>query len=92
MTGEKIPKIGDYSIITNFEGVPKCVIETTNITILPFKDITFDICKREGEDKNLESWRKGHIKFFSSEGKDLGYLFSEDMSVIFEDFKVVFTR
>lgn len=89
--GERIPEVGDLSIVTDWDCNPKCVIETTNVMIIPFKEITFDICKREGEDKNLESWRKGHISFFSREGKELGYTFSEDMPVIFEDFKVVFS-
>lgn len=89
--GERIPKVGDYSIVTDWEGTPRCVIETTAVTILPYKEITFDICKREGEDDCLESWQKGHKRFFSEEGKAIGYEFSEDMPVVFEDFKVVFT-
>lgn len=91
ISGDRVPLIGDYSIVTDWDGNPRCVIETTNITILPFKDITFEICKREGEDDSLESWRKGHIKFFTEDGKELGYTFSENMPVIFEDFKVIFT-
>ena len=91
LTGDKMPQVGDYSIITDWNGNPKCIIETTNITILPFKDITFEICVREGEDDTLESWQRGHKNFFISEGKELGYEFSEDMPVVFEDFRVVFT-
>ena len=56
ISGDRIPQICDYSIVTDWDGNPKCVIETTNITILPFKDITFDVFKREGEDDSLESW------------------------------------
>jgi len=84
------PKIGDYSIITDWEGDPKCVIETIDVVVIPYKDITFDICKREGEDDTLESWRQGHERFFREEGRTLGYEFSEDMPVVFEDFKVVY--
>lgn len=90
--GDRIPQVGDLSIVTDWQGTPKCVIETTNVMVTPFKDITFDICKREGEDDNLESWRKGHISFFSSEGAKLGYTFTEDMPVIFEDFKMVYSQ
>ena len=90
--GERIPQVGDLSVVTDWEGIPKCVIETTNVMIIPFKDITFDICKREGEDENLESWIEGHTKFFSSEGSMLGYNFTEDMPVVFEDFKMVFSK
>lgn len=89
---ERLPQIGDYSIITDWDGNPKCVIETTAVTVLPFKEITFDICQREGEDDTLESWRKGHSRFFEEDGKNLGYVFSENMPVVFEDFKVVFVK
>ncbi|MFV0393810.1 MAG: ASCH domain-containing protein [Coprobacillaceae bacterium] len=88
--GDPLPKIGNLSIITNWDGIPKCVIETTNLTILPFKDMTYDICKREGEDETLESWRKGHINYFTQDAKNLNYIFTEDSLVLFEDFEVVY--
>ncbi|MDR7856746.1 ASCH domain-containing protein [Tissierella sp.] len=88
--GDRIPEVGDLSIVTDWDGVPRCVIETTALTIIPFEDMTYDICKREGEDDSLESWREGHTRFFTSEGKDLGYEFKNNMPVIFEDFEVVY--
>ncbi len=90
VTGERIPQAGDLSIVTNWRGEPKCIIETTSITIIPFEDITYDLCKREGEDDDLESWQKGHTTFFKNEGIQLGYEFSIDMPVVFEDFKVIY--
>lgn len=90
--GSRIPQIGDCSIVTDWDGIPHCVIETTCVTVLPFNEITFDICKREGEDDSLETWQNGHRHFFSEEAKLLGYVFSESMPVIFEDFKVVYTK
>ena len=87
-----LPKIGDLNIITDWDGKPRCVIETTSVTVLPFKDMTFEICKREGEDDNLESWQKGHIHFFTEDGKEEGYQFTWDMPVVFEDFKVIYCR
>ena len=87
--GEEIPKEGNLSIITDWDGNPRCVIKTTRVRIIPYKDITFDIAKLEDEDDTLESWRKNHEKFFTEEGKDLGYKFSEEMEVIFEEFEVI---
>lgn len=87
--GDEIPKEGDMSVITDWEGTPRCVIRTTRVRIIPYKDITFDIAKLEGEDDNLESWRRNHESFFREEGKELGYQFSEDMEVIFEEFELV---
>ncbi len=91
LEGDKVPEAGEYSIVTNWAGEPKCVIRTTAVTIIPFCDITYDICCREGEDDNLESWQNSHRSFFTEEGEQLGYQFTEDMPVIFEDFEVVYT-
>lgn len=90
LEGEPLPVPGDLHIVTDWAGMPKCVIETVGVTILPFSEITFDICKREGEDDTLESWQEGHRRFFQAEGEILGYAFHEDMPVVFEDFQVVF--
>jgi len=87
---EELPKIGEYSIVTDFDGHPYAVIQTKAITILPYKDMTYDICMREGEDDTLSSWQQSHQHFFTEEGKLLGYTFSEDMLVVFEDFEVVY--
>lgn len=34
----------------------------------------------------------GYISFFKEEGKELGYKFSEEMPVVFEEFEVVYQR
>ncbi len=88
--GLKMPETGDLSIVTDWKGTPRCIIETSTVTILPFKDMTYDICKREGEDECLDTWQKGHISFFEGEGKELGYEFDEEMLIVFEDFEVVY--
>ncbi len=90
--GSRIPQEGDYSIVTDWDGNPRCVIRTTKVTILPFCEVSYELCKLEGEDDDLESWRKGHRSFFSRDGEQLGYTFTEDMPVAFEEFEVVFQR
>ena len=89
---ERLPQVNDFNILTDWAGTPFCVIKTTAVTILPFHKITFALCLREGEDDTLESWQKTHPSFFTKEGNALGYSFSEDMPVVFEDFEVVYRR
>lgn len=43
-------------------------------------------------DDSLDSWRANHIRFFTEEGRLLGYAFSENMPVVFEDFEIVFQQ
>ena len=50
MEGEEIPKAGDLSVITDWDGVPRCVVMTTAVRVMRYGDITFDIAKLEGED------------------------------------------
>ena len=86
----RLPEVGDFSIVTNWAGEPKCVIQTSKVRILPFREMTYDICKLEGEDDTLASWQRGHQRFFTEEGKELGYEFTEDLPVVFEEFEVVY--
>lgn len=90
--GLPMPKVGDYSVVTNWAGEPYCVIQTTAVMVLPFNEMTFEICKREGEDECLETWVEGHRRFLSQDARDNGYAFSEDMPVVFEDFDVVYKK
>jgi len=91
-TGEDIPKVGDLSIVTDYDGKAYAVIKTTKVQIIAFKDLTFDIVKREGEDDTLESWRRKHINFYQEDGRLNGYMFDEDMPVVFEDFELVYNE
>lgn len=87
--GDPMPKIGDRSVITYWDGTPGCVIETVNVRIIPYSEITYDLAKLEGEDETLESWQNNHSRFFTDEGKEIGYTFAENMPVVFEEFKVI---
>lgn len=88
--GEPLPVAGALSIVTDWDGNPRCVIETIKVTVLPFSEMTFEICKREGEDECLQTWQNTHFEIFTAEGKELGYVFTWDSPVVFEDFKVVY--
>ena len=89
--GTAVPKEGELSVITDWDGHPCCVIRTTKVRVIPYKDIPFGLARLEGEDDTLASWRKNHEAFFREEGKSLGYSFSENMEVVFEEFEVVET-
>ena len=43
-----------------------------------------------GEDECLETWQEAHRRFFTQDGDEMGYAFTEDMPVLFEDFEVVY--
>ncbi|WP_010248741.1 ASCH domain-containing protein [Acetivibrio cellulolyticus] len=88
---EPLPKVGDYSIITNWDGIPKAIIRTKNIEILPFKEVTETFAAKEGEgDQSLDFWRKAHKDYFTYECLRIGKQFTEDIPVLCEEFDLVF--
>ncbi|NCB41453.1 MAG: ASCH domain-containing protein [Clostridia bacterium] len=88
---ETIPKPGELSIVTDFEGNPLCVIETTEVEIVAFKDVSPEFAAREGEgDASLSYWKDAHRRFFSRELKEIGATFNEDILVVCESFDVIY--
>jgi uncharacterized protein YhfF len=90
--GKRAPRPGDLSVVTNWAGSPLCVIETIQVDVVPFSEVSAEFAATEGEgDGSLEYWREGHASYFSRECARIGRVFSEDMPVACERFKVVFT-
>ncbi|MCL2377042.1 MAG: ASCH domain-containing protein [Defluviitaleaceae bacterium] len=89
---EKLPQVGDYNIVTDWHGMPHCVIQTTTVTIMPFNEMTFKLCHREGAYDSLAAWQEDHRRYFTEMGEEAGYKFSEDMPIVFVDFEVVYIK
>ena len=89
--GERLPQVGDVSVITDWDGEPQCVIEVTSVEIRPFNQVDAEFAYEEGEgDKSLDFWRREHWKFFEIECQEVGRAPTEEMSVVLERFKLVF--
>lgn len=91
--GAKIPEVGGLSIITDWDGRPLCVIETTEVTIRPFNEVDSTFAYDEGEgDRSLEYWRTVHWQCFSRELATIGREPAENMPLVCERFRVVWPR
>ena len=88
---EPVPKAGDYSVILNTKGEAVCVIRTTKVSVVPFREVSAGHAFLEGEDdRSLESWREVHRDFFTREMNAGGLRFDEDMPVVCEEFMRVY--
>jgi uncharacterized protein YhfF len=86
-----LPKPGDLSVVTDFSGKPVCVIETKQVEIVPFEEVSEEFAAIEGEgDGSLEYWRKAHEAYFERECKRIGRTPEARMPVVCEQFEVVF--
>ena len=89
--GKALPQPGDLSVVTNWAGSPLCVIETLQVDVVPFNEVTAEFAAVEGEgDGSLEFWRQEHASAFSRACARLGRVFDEGMLVACERFRVVY--
>ena len=90
---EPILEPGDLSILTNFDETECCVIRTVRSTIKKFSEINEEDAFIEGEgDRSLAYWRQAHLAFFRDEFAELGLEFSDDIEVVFEEFRVEYVE
>ena len=86
-----IPKPGDLSVVTWWNGQPVCVIETTRVEIRPYDEVDADFAATEGEgDGSLAYWREAHWRCFSRECQRIGRALDVKMPVVCERFEVVY--
>ena len=87
----KLPQVGDLSIVTNWDGEPLCIIETTGVQVKAFSQVDEQHAYDEGEgDRSLAYWRQVHWQVFSAECAALGREPTEDMPLVCERFRVIF--
>jgi uncharacterized protein YhfF len=85
------PILNGYSVITDFEGKPKCIIKTLKIEIKPFNEVDEVFAAKEGEgDLSLTYWKKVHLDYFTKKCQELGKQASETMLVVCEEFKLLY--
>lgn len=91
--GEPLPRVGDLNIVTDWEGLARCVIRTTLVEVVPFHAVTPEFAAIEGEgDRSLEYWRTAHDAAFARELAGSGQAFHPSMAVVCERFEVVFSH
>ena len=76
---------GERWIVRDGSGMPRCVIELTEVTYRRFSEVDATFAHEEGEgDRSLAYWRQAHRDYFGRQGK-----FSEDMMLMCERFRLV---
>jgi uncharacterized protein YhfF len=78
-------KPGERWIVLDGSGMPRCVIESTEVTYRRFGEVDAAFANDEGEgDRSLAYWRNAHRSYFGRLGK-----FREDMMLMCERFRLV---
>ena len=88
---EPLPKENELSVILDSKENAICIIETTKVEVIPFKEVSKDHAYKEGEgDKSLAYWRQVHEDFFTEWMREAGLTFTPDSKVVLEEFRKVY--
>lgn len=91
LEGVAIPKAGDRWIACDGRGVPRIVIETTEVRIGPLSSVDEKFAWDEGEgDRTRDDWLRGHTEYFRRTHAEAGLEFHPEIPVAFERFDVVY--
>lgn len=91
--GETMPEVGHLMVVTNWDGEPICIVETTSVSKCKYNEVTAEFAALEGEgDKTLSWWKEAHWDFFSKECQELNITPSEDMLLVLEQFQIVYPK
>lgn len=85
--GEAVPVPGQREILLDGKARERCVIQYTEVRVLPFDQVGEAFARDEGEgDLSYAWWRAAHEGFFRRQGP-----FSETMPVVCLRFRVIET-
>ncbi len=89
--GKPLVRVGDLSIVTNWSREPICIIKTTEVRTIPFKEVDEGFVYDYGEgDRSIKWWHKNMWEYYSEECRSLGRAPTSEMPVVCERFRVVF--
>lgn len=66
LAGDPLPKVGNYWMILDSSGGPRCIVKITKVEFYQFNQVPKKVAIAEGEgDLSLAYWRKAHADFFA---------------------------
>ena len=86
---QKLPEEGTVTVVVDSDRNAVCLLLTTEVKVLPFREITEEIAFAECEgDRTLLSWKKYHKSQLRRSLKS-GFVI-EDLKIVVERFKVIY--
>ena len=85
------PDIGQFVVLSNFDGAPQALLRTMALTLVTCKDIDETHTALDGPSvRDLTVWRGIHTTYWNSLLEPLGREVEDDMPVIVERFVCVY--
>lgn len=87
------PRPGDYVVLTDFDGTPRCLVRIEECRLLRFCEVTAEqtACESPAA-RELHVWRGIHRRYWTPILKREGTDFSDDFPVLFQRFRLLYAE
>ena len=89
---EQVPVAGEVYVVLDSTDEPCCVIELTDVNIIPFNEISWELAKRDGENESLAEWQDKMLEYIEDEADLCGFEVREDSKIVCEIFKMIYKK
>ncbi len=84
------PTVGDFVVMIDGTGAPRCIWRTIQIEIKPLGAVDARFAWDEGEgDRTRAWWLAAHRRYFGRQAAREGFAFDDSIETVFERFSVV---
>jgi uncharacterized protein YhfF len=85
-----LPAVGDFVVVVDGAGAPRCIWRTTEIEIKPLDTVDARFAWDEGEgDRTIDWWLAAHRRYFARKAARDGFEMHDAIEAVFERFTVV---
>lgn len=89
---EKTPVTGEVYVVLDTDDEPRCVIELTDVRIIPLNEISWELARKDGEDEDMQDWKEKMEEFLEEEADLCGFEALPDSKIVCEIFKLIYKK
>ena len=89
---EKMPVSGEVYVVLDTNDEPRCVIELTDVRIIPLNEISWELARKDGEDEDMQDWKEKMEEFLEEEADLCGFEALPDSKIVCEIFKLIYKK
>ena len=87
---EPVPQAGDFVVVVDGGGRPRCIWRTTGVIVKPFIDVDDAFAWDEGEGgRTRDWWLSAHREYFAAQARREGFKMCDTIETVFERFEIV---
>ena len=91
-TRRRMPRIGDYTMVTDFYGNPCCIFHTVDVTIAPMPEIPEPLRRKESPLLTPEEWLTRKQEECRELAKKTKFHYHDEIPLLLETVELVFPQ